>query len=151
MAQGISERCGHVPAVDLPLASAARRGFAGLIENRGRQGERTALSPPSSYTRMLAALPATNVPRLHVGVADSLEQIEAADRLVRKRYAWRGYRLEAFEHQDLAVSRARVRREIVFFAAVPQTTLGTVTLRLDGPEGLHAEATHPAAIQRARR
>ncbi len=47
-------------------------------------------------------------------------------------------------------SEGATRREITFFAADSTTTLGTVTLRLDGPEGLLAEATHRKVVQRAR-
>jgi hypothetical protein len=83
-------------------------------------------------------------------VAESLEQIEATDRLVRKRYAWRGYRIEEFGHPSFPEVRERAKSEITFFAAAPPTTLGTVALRLDGPEGLLAEATHRRAVQRAR-
>jgi hypothetical protein len=39
---------------------------------------------------------------------------------------------------------------MTFIATVAQSTLGTVTLRLDGPGGLRAEATHPEAVKRAR-
>jgi len=87
---------------------------------------------------------------LHIGVAESLEQIEATDRLVRKRYARRGYRVEEFGHPILPEVRERAKTEITFFAADPPTTLGTVTLRLDRPEGLLAEATYREAVQRAR-
>ena len=144
------ERCDHAAVVDFPLASAAQRGFASLIEDRRRQGERSPPPPPSSRSRVFATRATTNTPRLHVGVAQSPEQIEAADRLVRERYAWRGYRLEAFRYQGPRVASVRAHCEITFLAADSQSTLGTVTLRLDGPEGLHAEATHPEAVRRAR-
>jgi hypothetical protein len=147
--QNRPERCHHAPAIDLHLASAAQRGFASLIDDR-RRGERSPPSPPPLRSRMFAAPATTDRPRVHVGVAQSLEQMEAADRLVRKRYAWRGYRLEASGSQVPRITSAQARREITFLATVSQSMRGTVTLRLDGPEGLHAEATHPEAVRRAR-
>ena len=146
----MSARCDGVRAIDLPCTSGVRNGFARLIANRGRPSSSDPVSPSSPRTRTLVALPVTNAPKLHVGVAESLEQIEATDRLVRKRYAWRGYWIEKFGHPSLPEVRECAKREITFFAADPPTTLGTVTLRLDGPEGLLAEATHRKAVQRAR-
>ena len=87
---------------------------------------------------------------LHVGVAKSVEEIEAAYRLICKRYAWRGYSLEAFDYQDIPARQDDSSREVTFFVADPQSTLGTITLRLDGPEGLRAEATHREAMRHVR-
>jgi hypothetical protein len=83
-------------------------------------------------------------------VAESVEQIEATSRLVCKRYAWRGYSLEAFAHHEQLVRHEESRREITFFVADPPATLGTITLRLDGPQGLRADETHGEAMRRAR-
>jgi len=146
----VLEYCDHAPAADLPIASGARRGFEGLIANRGRHGNRDPVHSSAARSRTLAAVPNTSAPQLQVGVAESREQIEAADRLIRKRYAWRGYSLEAFEYQSLSAGGDSARREITFFAADQQTTLGTITLRLDGPEGLRADATHGETMQHAR-
>jgi len=145
-----STRCDGVRAIDLPRTSSVGNGFAGLIANRGRSSSRDPVSPSSPHTRALVALPGTHVPKLHVGVAKSREQIEAIDRLVRKRYAWRGYRIEEFARPSRLEMRERAKSEITFFAADPPATLGTVTLRVDGPQGLLAEATHSKAVQRAR-
>ena len=46
--------------------------------------------------------------------------------------------------------RERTRHEITFVAANDDATVGTVTLRLDGPLGLRAEETHGEVIQSAR-
>jgi hypothetical protein len=136
--------------VDIPIASGARRGFEGLIANRGRHGNRNPLQSSAARIRTLAAVPKPDAPTLRVGVAESREQIEAADVLIRKRYAWRGYSLEAFEYQSRSAGGDTVRREITFFVADQHATLGTITLRLDGPEGLRAEATHCQIIRHAR-
>jgi len=142
--------CDNAPALDLPIASGARRGFEGLITSRGRPGNRNSMYSPDARARMLAVVPKSNAQAFQVGVAESREQIEATDRLIRKRYAWRGYSLEAFEYQRRPKAGAAARREITLFAADQQATLGTITLRLDGPEGLRAEATHGETVQHAR-
>ncbi len=143
---------GFSPAHDseFPITVGARDAFAGLIASRGRQGNRNPVHAPVARTRTPAAVPTASAPKLQVGVAESVEQIEATDRLIRTRYAWRGYSLEAFEYQGTSAGAQAVRREVTFFAADHQATLGTITLRLDGPEGLRAEATHVEVVQRAR-
>jgi hypothetical protein len=136
--------------VDLSIASGARRGFEGLIATRGRADAEHSTRRPAAPRRALVSVPKESVPTLQVGVAASREQLEAADRLIRKRYAWRGYSLEAFEYQNLSMGVQSARREITFFAADQHATLGTITLRLDGPDGLRAESTHGEVVQRAR-
>lgn len=138
------------PAVDLPTASGARHAFDGMIADRGRRNGRAPSHAHNRSIRTLTAVPKSDVPKMRVGVAESVEQIEATDRLVRKRYAWRGYTLEAFEYQSPARSNELARREITLFAADSRATLGTITLRLDGPEGLRAETTHGETVRRAR-
>ena len=138
------------PGFDLPIASGARHGFDAMIASRGRHANGNPVYSPAARTGTLAAVPKINAQALEVGVAESREQIEATDRLIRKRYAWRGYNLEAFEYQCRFNAGAGARREITFFAADQPATLGTITLRLDGPDGLRAEATHGESVQRAR-
>jgi hypothetical protein len=99
---------------------------------------------------MLAALRVAASTRLQVGIAQSPDQIAAANCLVCQRYAWRGYSVESFGCKSHSAPRQESHRDITFFAAEPQTTLGTITLRLDGPEGLAAEATHAATMRDAR-
>ena len=147
----ILDRRSPVHDAGLPIAEDARRGFEGLIANRGRNDNRSAPRPSLVRTGPRAAARTTGTPALQVGVAKSSEQIEAADRLIRKRYAWRGYTLDSFEHQSHSDCGAPSTNNITFFAADDRTTQGTITLRLDGPEGLRAEATHRESLQQARR
>ncbi len=87
---------------------------------------------------------------MRVAVAESPQQIEAARSLVRKRYAWRGYEVDLADDHAADSPRERAHHEITFVAANDDATIGTVTLRLDGPIGLRAEETHGEVIQSAR-
>ena len=150
---------GHRPrarSVDLHAVADARRGFEGLIINRGRPLTEDLSSSPIAHGRTRAAARVAQLTALQVGIAESLEQIEAANRLVCQRYSWRGYNLEAFDVESLSVRGVHGEEgeepchEITFFVADPQAIRGTITLRLDGPEGLRAESTHPERLQYAR-
>jgi len=136
-------------ALDFSNVTRARCAFEGLITNRGRTRDRDRRStsmPCDSLSTPTQVRPST----LKVGVAESAEEFEATSRLICRRYAWRGYSLQAFEHENRLARRRDTRREISFFVADPLTTLGTITLRLDGPEGLRADETHGEAMRRAR-
>jgi hypothetical protein len=141
---------GVTPRTDLPTLTGARRSFEGLIANRGRKAAARAAAAGAARARNLAVVPAVSATALKVGVAESSEQIEAANRLICRRYAWRGYNLEAFECRSPAPATEASLSEITFFAADPETTLGTITLRLDGPDGLKADATHGESMTKAR-
>lgn len=80
--------------------------------------------------------------------ASSDEELEAAHSLVRRRYAWRGY--ETAAHDAARAAAAREEREITFLATEEDRTVGTITLGLDGPDGLLAEGTHAEAVHRLR-
>jgi hypothetical protein len=87
---------------------------------------------------------------LHIAVAKRAEQFAAARNLVRERYAWRGY-----EFKDPTDARAESRRErssqeITFLVESGQTTVGTLTLGLDGAHGLRAEEEYRDVIDRYR-
>ena len=143
----ISSQRSSTPTVDTRTVSGARRGFEGLIINRGRLGK---LNSSAAHDPTGIAPPFARSTALHVGIAESLDQIEAANRLICQRYAWRGYSLEAFDDQGQVAGSSQSGHEITFFAADPPTTHGTLTLRLDGPEGLRAEATHRETMHHAR-
>ena len=137
-------------SLDHSAVLGARRGFEGLIINRGRARERSLRPYSAASPSALAAERIAKLKALQVGIAESLDQIEAANRLIDQRYAWRGYSVEAFDYGTQYARVEESRHEITFFAAEPQTTLGTITLRLDGPDGLSAEATHGDTMQNAR-
>lgn len=83
---------------------------------------------------------------LNIAVAESPEALAVALRLVRRRYAWRGY--ETGQLAD-AVARARPN-EITLLATAGRASLGTLTLRVDGPLGLGAEEGYPGTIAAVR-
>ena len=86
---------------------------------------------------------------LHITIARSAEQREAVRDLVRKRYAWRGYRVEALTavqtpEQDFGP------QEVTFLVASRTSPVGTLTLGLDGPLGLRAEEEYGDVIAQFR-
>lgn len=143
------------PARDANLLDAARagKGFDCLIANRGRKDHRG--SPNVTNFRDFRARThiqsnAIDSPALQVGIAKSAEQLEAADKLIRKRYAWRGYGLESFKCDSPPEHDPNLRDCITFFATERASLIGTITLRLDGPNGLRADATHGDILEYAR-
>ena len=87
-------------------------------------------------------------PSLRIAVATSLQQKEAAQELVRRRYAWRGYE---FEPDDLLKPPLqRTPNDVTFVVESVEALVGTVTLGLDGPDGLLAESTYDSVIAQAR-
>jgi len=87
---------------------------------------------------------------LHIAVARSPEQFEAVRALVRKRYQWRGYLIDDSAECSGQPRQQLSPQEIVFLVESKETTLGTLTLGLDGPLGLRAEAAYGDVIQRFR-
>ncbi len=74
--------------------------------------------------------------------------MRAAQTLVRKRYAWRGYGLDGTD-QDLPRPR-ETDHEITVIATSEHVTVGTITLGLDGPKGLRADRTYGDSVATAR-
>lgn len=80
-------------------------------------------------------------PRLfHIRSADSYVFRHAADSLLRERYAWRGY-------HAVSLPTDQTTNRITLSAAEGDETIGTITVALDGPEGLSAEDAFPAEIE----
>ena len=86
------------------------------------------------------------VDRIRVTVAESAHDLASARDLVRSRYSWRGYDVDAIG----AAKMAKRSNEVTFVAHADDSLLGTLTLRLDGPQGLMAESTHEGVIQNIR-
>jgi len=84
---------------------------------------------------------------LRIAVATTLEQHEAAQDLVRRRYASRGYEVET---NASSFPLQRTASDVTFVVESAEALIGTVTLGLDGPEGLLAERTHDGVIAQAR-
>jgi hypothetical protein len=83
---------------------------------------------------------------LHIAIAKSAAQYAAATDLVRERYAWRGYEFADPANAPAASRHERTSQEITFLVASGETTVGTLTLGLDGPHGLSAEAAYADVI-----
>ena len=68
--------------------------------------------------------------------ADSYVYRHAADSLLKERYAWRGY-------HAVSLPTDQTTNRITLSAAEGDETIGTITVALDGPEGLSAEDAFP--------
>jgi hypothetical protein len=80
---------------------------------------------------------------LAAAIARSPDEQHAAAALVESRYAARGYRLKSDDDG--------LRAGITLIAAEREAIVGTLTLRLDGPEGLAADKSYGDAIDAVRR
>jgi hypothetical protein len=86
--------------------------------------------------------PTARTAGLRASIASTTEQLAAATALVESRYAWRGYSLEP--------GGAATPSGVTLVALQTGATLGTVTLRLDGPAGLAADEGYRATIDAVR-
>ncbi|MBE0548704.1 MAG: long-chain N-acyl amino acid synthase [Rubrivivax sp.] len=84
----------------------------------------------------LAAAPE---PGFTIHTADTRDRRRDAGRLIRQRYSWRGYRSVTLPPEQLA-------QRYTLTAASQQQVLGTITVGLDGPEGLNCEALFGAEV-----
>jgi hypothetical protein len=127
--------------IPIALSAGLYGGFDCLLARRNQPAESAPQAAPKR--RNLCSISADSGVRLVV--ATSAEQVDAAAELVRKRYAWRGYE---FPDADAAAeqSRRRSSQEITFLAAFGRIPVGTLTLGLDGPAGLLAEASYGEVI-----
>ena len=98
--------------------------------------EETALCP--------SQLPPTPAERIRGTVALRREQLQAADDLVRRRYAWRGYALSAGE-------RAAAAPLVTLLAQSEDSVVGTLTVRPGGVYGLFAERSYGDEIDALRK
>jgi hypothetical protein len=87
---------------------------------------------------------------LRTVIAVRPEQIQAADQLVRRRYAWRGYRV-AFLEDFEAGTPGSEGYPVTLLAEDREKLLGTLTVRPDSPQGLLAEESYGPEIERLRR
>ena len=89
------------------------------------------------------AAPSSAYERMRGVVALRRDQVEAAEDLVRRRYAWRGYSLS----WD---SRAIAAPIVTLLAQTGEDVVGTLTIRPGGAQGLLAEEAYSAEIERMR-
>jgi hypothetical protein len=123
--------------IPIVLYASMYQGFDSVLARKPvhpQAGSRPAWTPHSAASDQDVAL--------HVSIARSAEQLRAADELVRRRYAWRGY--------DIQDAEKPWSHEITFVVASESVTLGTLTLRLDGPHGLRAEDEYGDVIRQFR-
>ncbi len=73
-------------------------------------------------------------PRLHVTLARTKHEVQAAGRLLESLYASRGYLVSQLD--------ADPGSDLILLAAEGSDAIGTLTLRLDGPLGLRADETY---------
>ena len=115
-------------------------GFDTILTRRGRPIQSVPGAQSQGKRRGLAA--ANDSAAFHIAVAKSPEQFAAATDLVRERYGWRGYNVLDPAGAPVGSGRGRASREITFLVASDRVTVGTLTLGLDGPCGLRAEAAY---------
>ena len=123
--------------IPIVVSSAMYGGWDSLLARRSR--------PVHSTSAIAGAASKDTDPVLRLVLARSPEHLDAADNLVRKRYEWRGYELES-AHAAAASSRNRSSQDFTFLAASGETAVGTLTLGLDGPAGLLADADYGEVI-----
>lgn len=135
----------------IPVVLYARMysGFDSILARRERPPPQPKSEARSTDERWTAVARDDNA-ALHIAVAKSPEQFAAAKDLVRQRYAWRGYELQDDVDGPAASRHGRLGQEITFLVASGQSTVGTLTLGLDGPHGLRAEAAYGDVIDQFR-
>jgi hypothetical protein len=85
----------------------------------------------------------------HTAIAVRQEEIRAAEDLVCRRYAWRGYRQSATKPSEGFGADEGLR--VMLLARKAGRLMGTLTVRPDTPHGLFAEHTYVDEIQQLRR
>ena len=75
--------------------------------------------------------------------ADSFVRRSSANLLLKARYAWRGY-------QTVSLPTDQTANRITLTACEDQQTIGTITIGLDGPEGLASEDVFGEEIRQLR-
>jgi len=87
---------------------------------------------------------------LNATIAISREELRAAGDLVMRRYASRGYRVDA-QTLDCPAPGETTSTAITLIASdAAGKTVGTMTLALDGPEGLLVDGVYGAEVDAAR-
>ena len=124
-------------SVRLHWRSDADSGLSGVLERR------KPCAPAVPTTRAGDEQSIALGPLVTAAIAASTRQLAEARALVESRYAWRGYALQA----DDAVSTLP---GTTLIATQGARTVGTLTLRVDGPAGLAADECYREAINLVR-
>lgn len=115
------------------------RSFQQLISTRGKMSETIVGVSTRGY----------NTGENHTvraSVASAASQMSDAARLVRERYAWRGYAIP----EDVESRDDDNRDAVTLVAEARGHTVGTLTLGFDGPLGLYVDQSYPDEIRAAR-
>ena len=112
-----------------------------------RNGQLDSL-PQSAAAHATASVPENG---LRTVVAVRPEQLQAAEELVRRRYAWRGYHVAHADDFDTVSAGAERCQPVTLLAEDRGKLLGTLTARPDSPLGLFAEQSYRAEIECLRR
>jgi hypothetical protein len=84
----------------------------------------------------------------HTSIAVRSDQFRAAEELVGRRYAWRGYQTDAKTASAASCSQEGLR--VVLLAQYAGQLMGTLTVRRDATQGLLAEKAYVDEIQQMR-
>jgi hypothetical protein len=101
------------------------------------------------------AAPPASVPPISSGagwrtsIAIRPEQFHAAEDLVQRRYAWRGYGASGGEPAEATPEKDEAPR-VMLLAENSGKLMGTLTVRPDSPRGLLAELTYAVEVRRLR-
>jgi len=126
----------------IPLVSVFGCGYETMISTRGRHKYRNVCTD-----KLEKALKGETTDRLRIAVADSVQQLEAAWDLVKRRYVWRGYQCD---QRGDGLGGQKTQSQTTLIVNAGDATVGTITVRVDGPRGLLAENTHPGTIDAIR-
>ena len=107
-------------------------------------------NPHSNHLPTGSLRPCLTEEGLRTVVAVLPEQLQAAEHLVRRRYAWRGYHVASTDDLD-ATPPGMKGQPVTLLAEDCGRLLGTLTVRPDSPQGLLAEESYRPEIERLRR
>ena len=112
---------------------------------------RTASNPRSALTDAPRRAQHNSVAReVNATIASSREELRAAGDLVARRYAWRGYMVDA-RTLDCPAPGETTNSSITLIASdTAGEAVGTLTLSLDGPAGLLVDAVYGTELDAAR-
>jgi len=119
--------------------------FQALIQVQSRRGARLARGADTS------GAPGNTVAReVNATIASSREEFRAAGALVMRRYAWRGYVIDARALNHPAPGEPAGSEITLIANDADGKTVGTLTLGLDGPEGLGADEVYGCELDAVR-
>lgn len=121
-----------------------------LLQSAHPQRHSRVATFPDSPSSVGTAIRLTDSSGLRTLVAVRPEQLQAADQLVQRRYAWRGYQVALSDDREAGLPGSE-GQPVTLLAEDQGKLLGTVTVRPDSPQGLLAEQSYRLEIERLRR